>query len=190
MSSACSKVDRASYRYRGGFLQWLISRYKAKRYLTVAGSGLVVKYNAEFQITDNALLEFGKNCTIQNYSFFQLTKPMPKVYVGDNSVIGRHSMITAKNLIRIGRNVLMGAGVQVIDHSHGIKKGMIIKDQPAEIGEVVIGDDVWIGAGAKLLMNSHVGQGAVIGANAVITNDIPPYAIVVGAPARVIKYRE
>ena len=58
------------------------------------------------------------------------------------------------------------------------------------IGEVTIGDDVWIGAGAKTLMNTHIGTGAVIGANAVVVSDIPDYAIAVGIPARVVKYRE
>lgn len=184
------QLDRASYRNRGGLLQRLVSTYKTKKYLTKAGSGIVIKHNAEFSLTDGAILEVGDGCTIQDYAFFQLTKPHPKVFIGNNTVIGRHCMITAKNLIRLGDNVLMGAYVQIIDVNHGIKKGQIIRNQSAEIGEVVIGNDVWIGAGAKVLMNSHIGEGAVIGANAVVTGDIPPNAIAVGIPARVIQYRE
>ncbi len=99
-------------------------------------------------------------------------------------------MITAKNMISLGDNVLIGAHVQLIDHNHGIKIDETIRNQTAEIGEVVIGNDVWIGAGAKILMNSHIGDGAVIGANAVVTGDIPGDAIAVGIPARVIKYRK
>lgn len=182
--------DRASYRNRGGLLQRLLSAYKIRKYLTKAGSGIVVKHNAEFWLTDNAVLEIGDGCTIQNYAFFQLTKPNPKVKVGNNVVIGRHSIITAKNLICIGDNVLIGAYVQIIDHNHGFKAGQIIREQKAEIGKVVVGNDVWIGAGAKILMNCHIGDGAIIGANAVVTGDIPPNAIAVGIPARVIKYRE
>ena len=116
-------TDRASYRNRGGLLQRLISAYKSKKYLTRAGNEVVIKHNAEFWLTDNAVLEVGDGCTIQNYAFFQLTKPNPKVYIGNNSVIGRHCMITAKNLIRIGDNVLMGAYVPVIDHNHGMRGG-------------------------------------------------------------------
>jgi acetyltransferase-like isoleucine patch superfamily enzyme len=151
---------------------------------------VVIKHNAEFWLTDNAVLEIGDNCTIQNFAFFQLTKPNPRVIVGDNSVIGRHCMITAKNLIRLGSNVLMGAYVQVIDHNHGIVAGRTIREQPAEIGEVIIGNDVWIGAGAKILANVHIGDGAVIGTNAVVTKDIPANAVAVGVPAQVIRYRE
>lgn len=182
--------DRASYRNRGGLLQRLVSAYKTKRYLTKAGIGIVIKHNAEFWLTENAVLEVGYGCTIQNFAFFQLTKPNPKVYIGNNTVIGRHCMITAKNLICLGDNVLLGAYVQIIDTSHGVNAGQVIRDQTADIGEVVIGNDVWIGAGAKVLMNCHIGDGAVIGANAVVTGDIPRNAIAVGIPARVIKYRE
>ncbi|CAK8719164.1 Acyltransferase [Candidatus Electrothrix gigas] len=182
--------DKASYRNRGGILQKLISLYKIRRYTTTAAEGIVVKYNAEFHVTDGAILKVGKNCTIQNYAFFQLTKPSPKVYIGNNSVIGRHAMITSKNLIRIGNDVLIGAYVQLIDHSHGIQRKEIIREQRAEIGEISIGDDVWIDAGAKILMNSHIGHGAVIGANSVVRSNIPPFAVAVGSPARMIRLRE
>jgi acetyltransferase-like isoleucine patch superfamily enzyme len=184
-----SSIDKASYRNRGGMLQRTVSAYKTARYFTSAGKNTVIKHNAEFWITENAILEIGNNCTIQDYAFFQLTKPQPKVFIGHNTVIGRHTMITAKNLIRIGSNVLMGAYVQIIDHNHGMERDKPIREQPALIGKVVIEDDVWIGAGAKILMNVHIGVGAVIGSNAVVTRDVPPYAVVGGVPARVIKYR-
>ena len=80
--------------------------------------------------------------------------------------------------------------MQIIDHSHGVDKNLIIRNQSALIGSVHIENDVWIGAGAKILMNSHIGQGAVIGANAVVKGNVPPYAIAVGVPARVVKFRE
>lgn len=56
-------------------------------------------------------------------------------------------------------------------------------------GDIVIGDDVWIGCGAIILSGVTVGQGAVIAAGAVVTKDVPPYSIVGGSPAKVIKYR-
>lgn len=181
--------DKASYRNRGSLWQRLVTAYKAKRFLSKAGKQLVIKQSAEFRLTDGAILEIGDGCTIQDYSFFQLTRPHPKVLIGENTVIGRRNIITAKNLVKIGNNVLLGSDVQIIDHSHGIARTSTIRDQDAIIGEVVIGDDVWIGAGAKILMDVHIGSGAVIGANAVVIDDVPEYGIAVGVPARIVKFR-
>lgn len=63
------------------------------------------------------------------------------------------------------------------------------KEIPLSKGEIVIGDDVWIGTNALILSGVKVGQGAVIAAGSVVTKDIPPYAIVGGVPADIIKYR-
>ena len=56
-------------------------------------------------------------------------------------------------------------------------------------GDIIVEDDVWIGFGAIILSGIHIGQGAIIGAGAVVTKDVPPYSIVGGAPARVIRKR-
>lgn len=56
-------------------------------------------------------------------------------------------------------------------------------------GDIIVDDDVWIGYGVTVLSGVHIGQGAVIAAKAVVTNDIPPYAVVGGVPAKVIRYR-
>lgn len=59
----------------------------------------------------------------------------------------------------------------------------------ASKGDIIVDDDVWIGYGAIILSGVHIGQGAVIAAGAVVSSDVPPYAIVGGVPAKVIKYR-
>lgn len=64
-----------------------------------------------------------------------------------------------------------------------------IKGHPKSKGDVVIGNDVWIAAGATILPGVHVGNGAVIGAGAFVTKDVPDYAIVGGNPAKLIRYR-
>ncbi len=56
-------------------------------------------------------------------------------------------------------------------------------------GGIVVEDDVWIGFGATILSGVHIGQGAVVAAGALVTKDVPPYAIVGGVPAKLIKYR-
>jgi acetyltransferase-like isoleucine patch superfamily enzyme len=185
-----NKFDRASFRNKGGLLQKLITFYKIKKYRIKAGRRNVIKYNAEFHLTDNAYLEIGDDCVIQDYAFFQLTKPEPKIIIGNDVVIGRWNMITGKSSIKIGDHTRIGAFVQIIDTNHGTKKGILVKDQPAVMKAVSIGQDVWIGVGAKILMGVTVGDGAIVGANAVVTKDVPPNAIVGGVPAKIIRYRE
>ncbi len=187
--SANEKIDKASYKNKKGFIQSLITKYKIRRFFTKAGKGNVIKRSSTFWLTDNAILEMGNNCVIQDHSFFQLTMPHPKVILGNEVVIGRWNMITAKSLIQIGDYSRLGAFVQIIDCDHGIAKDELIMNQKAVIKDVVIGKDVWIGTGAKILKGVTIGDGAVIGANAVVNSDIPPYAIAVGIPAKVIKYR-
>lgn len=182
-------IDRASYRNRRGLWQRTVTGYKLRRHFSCWGNGNLIGQKAEFWLTDNAVLEIGRNSSILDYAFFQLTKPEPRVFIGDRTVIGRHSMITAKNLIRIGNDVLIGAYVQIIDHNHGFQPGIVMREQRAQVGQVVIGNDVWVGAGVKILKDVTIGDGAIIGSNAVVTRDVPANTIVGGVPAKVIRER-
>ncbi|MFI5343702.1 MAG: CatB-related O-acetyltransferase [Chlamydiales bacterium] len=64
-----------------------------------------------------------------------------------------------------------------------------IKGHPKTKGDVIIGNDVWIGMGALILSGVTIGDGAVVGAHAVVAKNVPPYSIVAGNPAKIIKYR-
>ena len=69
------------------------------------------------------------------------------------------------------------------------KEAKDISGHPHTKGNVIIGNDVWIGYGAKILSGVSIGDGAVVGAGAVVAKNIPPYAVVVGNPAKIIKFR-
>jgi len=181
-------IDRAGVRhitYLDRIRTFLVFTFHGIKY----GKGTVCKKYVEFRLTDNAELIFGENCVINSYAYFQLTRPKPKVILGNNVVIGRHNMITAKSLISIGDYCRIGGYVQIIDHDHGIEKDILIMEQEAKIEPVIIEEDVWIGAGAKILKGVHIGAHAVIGSNAVVTSDVPANAIVGGVPAKILKYR-
>ena len=92
--------------------------------------------------------------------------------------------------VYIGDNVQIAAQSYIIDTNHGIKKGILIKDQPNESAPIHIGSDVWIAANTVILKGVTIADGAVVGANALVNENIPNNAIAVGVPARVVKYRE
>jgi virginiamycin A acetyltransferase len=73
--------------------------------------------------------------------------------------------------------------------TYPFKNRFLGKSEPISKGDIIVGDDVWIGFRATILSGVHIGQGAVIAAGAVVTKDVPPYAIVGGVPAKIIKYR-
>jgi acetyltransferase-like isoleucine patch superfamily enzyme len=182
--------DKASYRNRGNIIDKVRTAYKIKKYFNKAGKNNIIKSHTEFRLTENSYLEIGSDCVIQDYVFFQLTKPHPKVIIGNGVVIGRNNVIASKSSIIIGDNTIIGPFVQIIDHSHGFKNNEVIKNQNATFGNIVIEEGCWIGSGAKILKGITIGKGAIIGANSVVTKDVPPMAVVGGVPAKIIKYRE
>ncbi|MBW8034277.1 MAG: acyltransferase [Planctomycetes bacterium] len=109
--------------------------------------------------------------------------------VGDNSYIGRWSIILANQSVVIGNDCLVAPGCHITDVNHGIEPGELIRKQPLSSKPVLIGNDVWIGAGSSILPGVTIGDGAVIGARSVVTHDVPDGAIFVGSPAKLLRYR-
>lgn len=119
-----------------------------------------------------------------------------QIEIGDDFNCGDAVHIASIRPLRIGKNVLVGSFVHITDHSHGVQKGAGAQtgiapiDQPLNSpGGVVIDDNVWICDGAVITGGVHVGRGAVIGANSVVTRSVPAQAVVAGAPARVIRIK-
>lgn len=116
----------------------------------------------------------------------------PSIKIGKNCQFGEHVHITACNSITIGDNLLTGRYVYISDNAHGQFDASDLQKPPVHRklyskGPVVIGNNVWIGESARILAGVSIGDGAVIGANAVVTHDVPPYTLVGGVPAKIIK---
>jgi acetyltransferase-like isoleucine patch superfamily enzyme len=88
--------------------------------------------------------------------------------------------------IRIGEDSRLAAQVRIYAFDHGIDPGALIREQPVRSRGVHVGVDVWIGAGAGITDGVRIGDHAVVGMGAVVTRDVPAWAIVAGVPARVI----
>lgn len=110
--------------------------------------------------------------------------------IGDYSGVGKDSFL--QGYVTIGSHVLMGEGCLIYTENHNFSRTDCTIDQQGyqESRPVIIGDDVWIGSRVTILPGVNVGVGSVIGAGAVVTHDVPPYAVVGGNPAKVIKYRK
>jgi carbonic anhydrase/acetyltransferase-like protein (isoleucine patch superfamily) len=112
----------------------------------------------------------------------------PVLSIGDRTCIRSYCHFQCANSITIGKDVLISDFVYICDYNHGLvpnKSGY--HDGKLESAPVSIGDGCWIGHGVSILKGVSIGQYCVIGANSVVTKNVPDYCMAVGNPAKVIK---
>jgi maltose O-acetyltransferase len=128
----------------------------------------------------------GKQIVIERGAFFGTGR---YISIGDRSGIGENAQL--RGPIVIGADVMMGPDAVILTTNHVFQRTDIPMNQQGMGDElpVIIDDDVWIGTRVIILAGKHIGRGAIIGAGSVVTRDIPPFAIVGGNPAKVIRYR-
>lgn len=113
------------------------------------------------------------------------------IEIGARTYIGSHTWIVANASIRIGADVLIAPFCYIQDTDHGFSDPTIpINRQESQSSEIIIEDDVWLGAHTIVTRGVRIGQGAVIGAGSVVTRDIPERMVAAGVPARPIRPRE
>lgn len=124
---------------------------------------------------------------VTNYSGIEYN---PQIIIGEGTWIGKHASITCIDRVEIGKHVLFAGYVHITDHSHGYEDIIRpISPQPLiSKGPVVIEDDCWLGFNCEILSGVHIGKHSVVAARAVVTKDIPPYSIVAGNPAKIVKF--
>lgn len=112
-----------------------------------------------------------------------------RIKIGDNVDIGNNSFISGNNSIEIGNHVILSSYVFITDHDHGFKDiNKNLHEQPlTENGYVKIGDNVFLGNKCSVLKDITIGERSIVAANSVVTKDIPPYCIVAGIPAKIVK---
>jgi len=112
------------------------------------------------------------------------------ISIGAGTFIAENTFLDGFGGLKIGRAVLIAHNSSLISEDHGFASRRIpIRRQPKTASPIVVEDDVWIGAGARILKGVTLGKGAIVGAGAVVTKDVAPYSIVGGVPARMIRMR-
>ena len=141
---------------------------------------------------DRRYISVGKNSIIHPTTIIRYGQ---NVKIGDNCLINHYNLLQPgkgpNGRITIGNYVHTGVNVMFLAFNHGFYTTEIpTKEQDYIDAPIVVEDDVWIGGGSIILSGGTIGKGAIIAAGAVVNKDVPPYAIVGGVPARVIKYRD
>lgn len=116
----------------------------------------------------------------------------PLLLIEDGCKIGRRCMVSAKNRVHIGRDTILSPQVLVMDHNHAFEEANvpISRQGITEGGTIRIEEGCWIGFGAVIVCSKGdlvIGPNSVVGANSVVTRSVPPYSVVAGNPAKLVK---
>ncbi len=166
-----------------------IRQFTLRRKIDTLGENVFIEKNVK-------ILRFPKNVQIGNQVVLKegaricSCNQNAKIKIGENTTFGYHSFLFSSESIEIGNNCLIAPFVYIVDSDHNIEKGKLINEQPNSTAPVKIGNDVWIGTGAKILKGVSIENGAVIAAGAIVRNDVKAYEIHGGIPAKKISDRK
>ena len=175
-------------------LDWLIMNQRDARprwYIRLVaplyqhrGRGSKIYHSVRMDTPPYRRFSLGRHSVVE--SFCCINNAVGDVIIGDYTRIGIHNTIIGP--VTIGSHVNLAQGITVTALNHNFSDaGRRIDEQGISTGQVVIGDDVWIGANAVILPNVIIGRHCVIAAGAVVTKDVPDGCVVAGVPAKIIK---
>jgi acetyltransferase-like isoleucine patch superfamily enzyme len=150
--------------------------------------GRGVKFEGRTLIKGAHRVKIGAHTTVGR--FIQLdTVKRGYITIGEYCFLGHFSIILAQEEVTIGDKVLVSPNCFITDANHGIRLGMPIIEQMGTHMPIRIGSDVWLGIFTVIVPGAIIGDGAVLGAASFVNSEIPPLAVAVGQPARVVKIR-
>jgi acetyltransferase-like isoleucine patch superfamily enzyme len=131
----------------------------------------------------------GPDACVMRYS--QLLGHKGKIRIGRNATLGPFSYISGIGGVHVGDNTRIApyVGIYSFTHNHNDPNQLVV-EQGISTEPVFIDEDVWIGSHAVITCGTRIGRGAVIGAGAVVTHDVPAYAVVAGVPAKIVRFRK
>jgi len=148
------------------------------------GKNAVARSKARLDVLPFNPFTIGINSVIEEYAV--INNGMGGVSIGNNTLIGLFNVVIGP--ISIGNDVIIAQNVVLSGLNHGYENiELPIKDQPCNVSEIVIEDECWIGANAVITAGVRVGKHSIVAAGSIVTKDVPPYTIVGGNPAKVLK---
>ena len=156
-------------------------------------NGVYLDYGVYLHATPNGI-SIGENTFIMHHSTLHVFNfrnlPNAKITIGKNCFLGEFNVIRGQGGVTIGDDVYTGPMVQIVAINHVFHdSNRPIREQGIIANGITIEDDVWLGAGVKVVDGVTIGKGSVIGAGSTVTKDIPAYSIAVGTPAKKVKDR-
>jgi len=154
-------------------LTYLFSPTAIKAYANLVG------WYVHDHIAPRARMRFGGNSRIHPSASFRSGN---NIYLGTNSHISQYCCIWAgkNSQIVLGNNLLMGPGVKIFSSNHGKDLGVPMNSQVYVEKDVIVGNDVWLGANAVIVPGVNIGEGAIVAAGSVATRNVEPYTFVGG----------
>ncbi len=165
---------------------WRLARLRARVDGTVP---VTTQFDGPVETGGRVRLELGEHCRMGRRVYLE-TCEQGSIHIGAHVRLNTGTFIVSYAEVRIGRDCLVGEYVSIRDADHGFATDRPIRQQPHNARPIRIGDGAWIARGAVVLKGVTIGDGAIVAANSVVTKDVPPMAIVAGAPAHVIGSRD
>jgi acetyltransferase-like isoleucine patch superfamily enzyme len=165
---------------------WRLARLKARVDGTVP---VTTQLDGPVVTGGRVRLELGEHCRLGRGVYLE-TSEGGSLPIGPHVRINAGPFIVSYAEVRIGRDSLVGEYVSIRDADHGFAPDRPIRQQQHTARPIRIGDGAWIARGAVVLKGVSIGEGAIVAANSVVTRDVPPMAIVAGAPAHAIGSRD
>jgi acetyltransferase-like isoleucine patch superfamily enzyme len=135
-------------------------------------------------------ITLGTRVEIEHDVYLKLAGSEARLAIGDYTFVGVRCSFHVASSVTIGAHTLIGDDVVIADHTHGSAAAHRLDEQGIRSAPVSIGDDVLLNPHVVIIAGVTIGNGAIVGAGAVVTKDVEPYTIVAGVPARVIGRRE
>jgi acetyltransferase-like isoleucine patch superfamily enzyme len=148
------------------------------------GKGALIRRNTRMDVVPFNPFCIGINSTIEDYTV--VNNGMGAVIIGDGVRIGLSNVIIGP--VEIGKNIILAQHVVVSGLNHGYEDiNTPIRLQPCIASKIFIEDDSWIGANAVITAGVTIGKHSIVAAGSVVTKSVPPYSIVGGNPAKILK---